>query len=174
LRKPSSIWSAGRNGQPPETWEGIRREAVTGAAAAPRVGPDFAIQKQRPHGGGFKPNRKPAQVPRLAGGLTRGPVHAGYCLTHCECLVTRATGECPEWQRGRTVNPLAYAFVGSSPTSPTNQEPEDGRSAPDDESCIVVRLPSFRCGCSSMVEQQPSKLMTRVRFPSPAPMFSST
>src|SRR6476660_3657482 len=25
------------------------------------------------------------------------------------------------------------------------------------------------CGCSSMVEQQPSKLMTRVRFPSPAP-----
>ena len=28
-----------------------------------------------------------------------------------------------------------------------------------------------RRGCSSMVEQQPSKLMTRVRFPSPAPIF---
>ena len=28
---------------------------------------------------------------------------------------------------------------------------------------------SVRCGCSSMVEQQPSKLNTRVRFPSPAP-----
>src|SRR5438093_3573133 len=27
----------------------------------------------------------------------------------------------------------------------------------------------MRCGCSSMVEQKPSKLMTRVRFPSPAP-----
>ena len=27
----------------------------------------------------------------------------------------------------------------------------------------------MRCGCSSMVEQQPSKLNTRVRFPSPAP-----
>ena len=26
-------------------------------------------------------------------------------------------------------------------------------------------------GCSSMVEQQPSKLNTRVRFPSPAPIF---
>ena len=26
-----------------------------------------------------------------------------------------------------------------------------------------------RCGCSLMVEQKPSKLMTRVRFPSPAP-----
>src|SRR5262245_66575575 len=29
--------------------------------------------------------------------------------------------------------------------------------------------PRRRRGCSSMVEQQPSKLMTRVRFPSPAP-----
>src|SRR4030081_3181452 len=29
-------------------------------------------------------------------------------------------------------------------------------------------------GCSSMVEQQPSKLNTRVRFPSPAPIFPST
>src|ERR1043166_6463317 len=29
------------------------------------------------------------------------------------------------------------------------------------------------CGCSSMVEQQPSKLMTRVRFTSPAPALSS-
>src|SRR5689334_3755557 len=27
-------------------------------------------------------------------------------------------------------------------------------------------------GCSSMVEQQPSKLNTRVRFPSPAPAFA--
>jgi hypothetical protein len=34
---------------------------------------------------------------------------------------------------------------------------------------FVIRLPTSRCGCSSMVEQQPSKLMTRVRFPSPAP-----
>ena len=36
--------------------------------------------------------------------------------------------------------------------------------------CYVIR----RCGCSSMVEQQPSKLNTRVRFPSPAPIFSIT
>ena len=27
-------------------------------------------------------------------------------------------------------------------------------------------------GCSSMVEQKPSKLTTRVRFPSPAPAFA--
>ena len=28
------------------------------------------------------------------------------------------------------------------------------------------------CGCSSMVEPQPSKLIVRVRFPSPAPISS--
>ena len=28
----------------------------------------------------------------------------------------------------------------------------------------------WRCGCSSMVESQPSKLIVRVRFPLPAPM----
>ena len=67
------------------------------------------------------------------------------------------TGECPERQRGRTVNPLAYAFVGSSPTSPTTYETDAARR-------------DATCGCSSMVEQQPSKLMTRVRFPSPAPL----
>ena len=32
----------------------------------------------------------------------------------------------------------------------------------------------LRRGCSSMVEQKPSKLMTRVRFPSPAPILSSS
>ena len=29
----------------------------------------------------------------------------------------------------------------------------------------------WRCGCSSMVESQPSKLIVRVRFPLPAPMY---
>ena len=32
----------------------------------------------------------------------------------------------------------------------------------------------FFCGCSSLVEPQPSKLMRRVRFPSPAPVFIVT
>ena len=27
-------------------------------------------------------------------------------------------GQCPEWQRGRTVTPLATAFAGSSPAWP--------------------------------------------------------
>src|SRR5271169_3799373 len=63
----------------------------------------------------------------------------------------------PSGQRGQTVNLLAYAFVGSNPTPSTS------------EGCGVVPLASTECGCSSMVELQPSKLVTWVRFPSPAP-----
>ena len=36
-------------------------------------------------------------------------------------VLKRVLGECPERQRGRTVNPLAYAFAGSSPASPTTR-----------------------------------------------------
>ena len=43
--------------------------------------------------------------------------------------------------------------VGSNPTSPTG----------------AMSYPAPRCGCSSMVEPQPSKLVMRVRFPSSAP-----
>src|SRR5262245_36196658 len=101
-------------------------------------------------------------------------------------------GECPEGQRGRTVNPLAYAFVGSSPTSPTSlrafgasageprakarppkpldrRSPSSGAGGRRGQAFDLSYGVSFACGCSSMVEQQPSKLMTRVRFPSPAP-----
>ena len=43
--------------------------------------------------------------------------------------------------------------------------------------CISLRravknINNLCCGCSSMVEFQPSKLATWVRFPSPAPMLS--
>ena len=39
---------------------------------------------------------------------------------------------------------------------------------------VAGSSPVFRstCGCSSMVECQPSKLNTRVRFPVPAPINS--
>src|SRR5580693_135904 len=67
----------------------------------------------------------------------------------------------PSGQRGQTVNLLAYAFVGSNPTPSTS------------EGCGFVPLASAECGCSSMVERQPSKLITWVRFPSPAPYGSA-
>jgi hypothetical protein len=71
---------------------------------------------------GTKIELYPRKIPAETGdgGRHGTPADPRYCLTHCECLGTRAAGECPEWQRGRTVNPLAYAFVGSSPTSPTS------------------------------------------------------
>ena len=57
----------------------------------------------------------------------------------------------PSGQRGQTVNLLAYAFGGSNPPPSTSNW--------------------FRTsGSSSMVELQPSKLIVRVRFPSPAPL----
>ena len=77
-----------------------------------------------------------------------------------------ALGECPEWQRGGTVNPLAYAFVGSSPTSPTTRKERT-------YSRRLIRAPELR-GYSTVVVQQPSKLNMRVRFPLPAPSYRST
>ena len=61
----------------------------------------------------------------------------------------------PSGQRGQTVNLLAYAFGGSNPPPSTSR------------GCAV---PFHLGGSSSMVELQPSKLIVRVRFPSPAPL----
>src|SRR5262245_42474245 len=49
------------------------------------------------------------------------PIKPALSALYASVRMQRETaGECPERQRGRTVNPLAYAFVGSSPTSPTS------------------------------------------------------
>lgn len=95
--------------------------------------------------------------------------------------------------KGADCKSAGYAFAGSSPASPTTVP-----SAPAARSlfgpmrshrcrpCFTVECMS-RCldirpaiadsqtqrGCSSMVEQQPSKLNTRVRFPVPAPDLRS-
>ena len=65
-------------------------------------------------------------------------------------------GGVPERLKGTDCKSVGYAYVGSKPTPSTIN-----RRVRRDELGIS--------GCSSMVEQQPSKLMTRVRFPSPAP-----
>jgi hypothetical protein len=48
------------------------------------------------------------------------PQHMATADRWCYSRQSTIWGECPERQRGRTVNPLSYDFVGSSPTSPTN------------------------------------------------------
>src|SRR5947208_10991787 len=76
--------------------------------------------------------------------------------------------------KGADCKSAGAAFVGSSPTSPTRWSEERDRRTrsggvelvgdPAHDAAAKAR------GCSSMVEQQPSKLNTRVRFPSPAPI----
>src|SRR5690606_2472066 len=61
----------------------------------------------------------------------------------------------PSGQRGQTVNLLAYAFGGSNPPPSTS---------------FAEAATVSQGGSSSMVEPQPSKLIMRVRFPSPAPL----
>src|SRR5437764_13763478 len=70
------------------------------------------------------------------------------------------TGGVPEWLKGTDCKSVGFAYAGSNPAPSTRAQ----------VSGIRFRNKPLNRGCSSMVEQQPSKLMTRVRFPSPAPI----
>ena len=75
----------------------------------------------------------------------------------------------PSGQRDQTVNLTALpSKVRILPPPPAGQI-QAAQQASLLRGCAVKG--SVR-GCSSMVEQKPSKLMTRVRFPSPAPVLS--
>ena len=63
-------------------------------------------------------------------------------------------GKFQSWPNGTDCKSVSFAFSGSNPLIPTN----------------LLHL----CGCSSVVEPQPSKLVARVRFPSPAPCALSS
>ena len=72
----------------------------------------------------------------------------------------------------------AYATPGSAgspaPIAPTSRRaprsfPQDVRDGVAKTRRDLLNGGRAGCGCSSMVEQKPSKLTTRVRFPSPAP-----
>ncbi len=69
-----------------------------------------------------------------------------------------------EWLKRTDCKSVAYGYAGSNPASSTIP---GRRSGVDPEN-------SQGRGYSSMVEQQPSKLNTRVRFPLPAPVFMSS
>jgi hypothetical protein len=72
----------------------------------------------------------------------------------------------PSGQRQQTVNLPTDVFVGSNPTPSTSAADPAKRVA---RLKRVGRGNDAERGCSSMVELQPSKLATWVRFPSPAP-----
>ena len=63
-------------------------------------------------------------------------------------------GGVPKRSTGADCKSVGSAFVGSNPTPSTSHVERGARESG---------------GCSSMVERQPSKLNTWVRFPSPAP-----
>ena len=69
-------------------------------------------------------------------------------------------GGIPKWPTGSDCKSDGSAFEGSNPSPSTKNS--DVRGA-------QVCCRRLVCGCSSMVELKPSKLKTRVRFPSPAP-----
>ena len=92
----------------------------------------------------------------------------------------------PEWLKGADCKSAGYAYVGSNPTPSTTDDMKmwraacagsEGRApekaAPRKPERRKIERPRKGIrnsgGCSSMVEQKPSKLTTRVRFPSPAP-----
>ncbi|CCQ74624.1 protein of unknown function [Magnetospira sp. QH-2] len=72
------------------------------------------------------------------------------------------TGGVPEWLKGTGCKPVGYAYVGSNPTPSTIALGHRFGTG-------CRRAAGLVRGCSSMVELQPSKLATWVRFPSPAP-----
>ncbi len=72
-----------------------------------------------------------------------------------ECTsVAKRFGGIPEWPKGPDCKSGGSAFAGSNPAPAII--------------CFVCVTWMVRCGCSSMVELQPSKLVVWVRFPSPA------
>ncbi|GEM_PF-3096479 len=94
---------------------------------------------------------RPLADRRLAQQSARSPAEMPSRST----LLIVISGGMPEWLKGTDCKSVGYAYVGSNPTPSTTVGSE-----------LRVR------GYSSMVEQQPSKLNTRVRFPLPAPNFS--
>src|SRR4029078_7806358 len=89
----------------------------------------------------------------------------------------RFDGGVPERSKGADCKSAGSAFEGSNPSPSTSgdREQRTGNRGAGDSGGGAIRagflLPDRCCltgGCSSMVEQKPSKLTTRVRFPSPA------
>src|SRR5687767_4054707 len=76
---------------------------------------------------------------------------------------SRRFGRVPEWLKGTGCKPVGFGLRRFE-SYPFHQAPT---SASSERRARVPRVEPG--GCSSMVELQPSKLATRVRFPSPAP-----
>jgi hypothetical protein len=139
------------------------------------------VSPKRPHpASDVPPGLTTPYTPKIICGSPHGGVPER--LKGADC---KSVGLAPTLVRIQPPPPSSRGVVGKAEQRGTKQETEntclaecrDGRmrrslggwlrSFPGELSRLVRR--AFQGGCSSMVEQKPSKLMTRVRFPSPAP-----
>ncbi len=74
-------------------------------------------------------------------------------------IIRGSLGGVAEWLKATDCKSVLSEYAGSNPAPSTRQN----------LAAEVVVGFRFVRGCSSMVEPKPSKLKTRVRFPSPAP-----
>ncbi len=130
----------------------------------------------------FGLNGLAGHAPDRAAARERHAARAGKAFDHGNgnCYHRGFVGGVPERSKGADCKSVGSAFEGSNPSPSTNR---DRRNQKTGSSCLAVASDAGRgCarlrhsdlrlltrGCSSMVEQKPSKLTTRVRFPSPAP-----
>ncbi len=111
---------------------------------------------------------------RLAASICRRPR-----FTVVERTIAQNTQACslcggvPERPKGSDCKSDGSAFGGSNPPPSTRYDDSwTGRIRGPVGPNLRPRV-RVQCGCSSMVEPQPSKLMTWVRFPSPAPLMAT-
>ena len=69
---------------------------------------------------------------------------------------------------GRHVLPQKNAYTTASKSFDTGEQSKRDQLSISFVGHVQSNVRFYLCGCSSMVEPQPSKLKTRVRFPSPA------
>src|SRR5690606_31099740 len=94
-------------------------------------------------------------------------------------LLAWLCGGVPEWLKGTDCKSVGSAYVGSNPTPSTilrcaacacqDRALQDGELLQSQSRLKGSAETAHGRGYSSMVEQQPSKLNMRVRFPLPAP-----
>ena len=138
-----------------------RRDQPRAIAGEHRLGRRHACRRQfwRPSTPSTCVSRIPWSEPRVSDAVFRGKRLTGQ--GHLQ-IIAGFVGGVPERSKGSDCKSDGSAFEGSNPSPSTR----DSRRKAGSTSC---REWAERGGCSSMVEQKPSKLTTRVRFPSPAP-----
>ena len=122
---------------------------------------DHRQRRRRPCASATKPAKAPARHgPRPpACSIASPPRPTANCSTAARTTVAFTRG-------------IAPAKSPAPSSRPSRDRGSETKTLPKPEAGRKLRVP-LKCGCSSMVERKLPKLDTRVRFPSPAPLFLS-